>query len=59
MDDKTYLSIIGLMCMTVLESIALLKEVDGQMFSLVIGALGFIVGGTTVAKVLRIKKEEY
>lgn len=46
--DKTIITITGLICVSVLESIALIKEVDGVLFGLAIsviaGAIGVKVG---------------
>lgn len=49
MEDKTIITITGLICVSVLEAIALIKEIDGVLFGLVIsviaGAIGVKIGG--------------
>lgn len=48
MEDKTLITITGLICISVLETIALLKEIDGVLFGLVVsviaGAIGVKIG---------------
>lgn len=45
MDNKVQLATIGIVCITVLELFALYQELDGQYFSIVIGAIGLMVAG--------------
>lgn len=50
MKDKTIITITGLLCLTVLEAIALIKEIDGVLFgivaSVIAGAIGVKIGRT-------------
>jgi hypothetical protein len=41
---KIYLIIIGITAITILETIALLKNIDGQLFSIVIGSISALIG---------------
>lgn len=44
MDDKTTLAAIGIICLTVLEVVALLVKLDGQIFASIVAAITFMVG---------------
>lgn len=55
MNGKESLQAIGVVCVTILEVTALVTKTDGQVFSLVIGAICSIVG-VSIGEVLQKKK---
>jgi len=46
MEDKNLLLLVGLLCLTLLECVALLTGLDGQIFFPVIGVIAALVGYT-------------
>ena len=44
MRDKAIVTIVAIICITILEALALLKGIDGAMLSLSFTAIGTIVG---------------
>jgi len=49
MSDKTLITIIAIICVAVLECIALLMGIDGQIFATVISVIAGL-GGYTIGK---------
>jgi len=45
--------IVGIICITILEGLAVWKEIDGKCFSLAVGAICLICG-VTITKVFRV-----
>ena len=44
MEDRTIMIITGIVCITVLETIALLKGIDGSLMALAFSTIGGILG---------------
>ena len=44
MKDKAIVTIVAIVCITVLEALALLKGIDGALFSLSLSVIGGLVG---------------
>lgn len=55
MEDKTVLSIIGLICMTILELYAMYMGINGTYLSMVIGSICLIVGVVAKEKIIELK----
>jgi len=57
MEDQTLLAIVGILCLTILESCALLTGYDGQLFSLIVAAVSGISGFALRDPILVLKKK--
>lgn len=46
MEDKTLITVVAMVCITILESIALLLNIDGTILSMVVAVISGLAGYT-------------